>query len=357
MRQNTFVRENNWRDAETLLLRPLLDAERLLLWAVPYSQQSQIGSNSEEGPVKGTEYLNHYSLLVVSLCECYRKALYCEEIEFSLGGITKILRQSSLSQQKQISLFGTNCWYNERNSANYRDKEWFKRRSRYTLADAVHCYAKAFIRIARFQACYNPEPFEEKVINLQKALIDRDAISKPDYLLENLLDRERIRGEYLGDTLLQETRKGNLEYTLFLLNEVSSLSDGLSGGETLVMAAQQGWYPVVKSLIEHRASLEWKGETCRNAVSYAAENGDINSLNYLFWRREHFQMLRTHLGAQNTNAAEYGHEMAVDLLLPTSAVDATHQDDLQRTPLSLAAKNGHLTIVRLLLAQDAESAN
>ena len=49
--------------------------------------------------------------------------------------------------------------------------------------------------------------------------------------------------------------------------------------------------------------------------------------------------------------------MAVDLLLPTSAVDATHQDDLQRTPLSLAAKNGHLTIVRLLLAQDAESAN
>ena len=297
MRQNTFVRENNWRDAETLLLRPLLDAERLLLWAVPYSQQSQIGSNSEEGPVKGTEYLNHYSLLVVSLCECYRKALYCEEIEFSLGGITKILRQSSLSQQKQISLFGTNCWYNERNSANYRDKEWFKRRSRYTLADAVHCYAKAFIRIARFQACYNPEPFEEKVINLQKALIDRDAISKPDYLLENLLDRERIRGEYLGDTLLQETRKGNLEYTLFLLNEVSSLSDGLSGGETLVMAAQQGWYPVVKSLIEHRASLEWKGETCRNAVSYAAENGDINSLNYLFWRREHFQMLRTHLGA------------------------------------------------------------
>ncbi|EGE03227.1 ankyrin repeat-containing protein [Trichophyton equinum CBS 127.97] len=388
---DTFVREKNWRDAETLLLRPLLDAEKLLSWAVPYSQQSQLGSNPEEGPVQGTEFLNHYSLLVLSLCECYRKALYYEEVEFSLGGITKILYQSSLGQQKQISLFGTNCSYTGKNSANNHDKVWFKRRSRYTLADAVHCYAKAFIRIARFQTCYNPEPFEETIMNLQKALIDRNAISKPDYLLENLLDNERIRGEYLGDTLLQEARNGNLEYTLFLLNEESSLNEGSSGGETLAMAAKQGWYPVVKSLIEYGACFEWKDKMCRDAVSYAAENGDINSLNYLLAkgalpditdssRRRplfyaasygHIDIIKRLLLDKRVDpnakgnsgktplsvAAEHGHEMAVDLLLSTPAVDAAHQDDFQRTPLSLAAENGHFNIVRLLLAQEAESAN
>ncbi|DAA73512.1 TPA_exp: Uncharacterized protein A8136_4693 [Trichophyton benhamiae CBS 112371] len=382
---DTFICEKNWREAETLLLRPLIDAERLLLWVVPNSQQSQLGSNPEEGPVKSTEVLNHYSLLVLSLCECYRKALYDGEIEFSLGGITKILYQSNLSQQKQISLFGTNCSYMGGNSSNNRDKKRFKRRSRYTLADAVHCYAKAFIRLARFKGRLNPEAFEESIINLQKVLIDRNAISKPDYLLENLLDNERIWGQYFGDTLLQETRKGNLEYTLFLLNEESSLDDGSSGGETLVLAAQQGWYPVVKTLIEYGACLEWKDETCRNAVSYAAENGDINSLNCLLAKGAlpdvadssqcsplfyaasygHIDIIKRLLldkrvdpNAKGSSgktplsiAAEHGHEMAVDLLLSIPTIDAEHQDDFQRTPLSLAAENGHVDIIRLLRAR------
>ncbi|PON24619.1 hypothetical protein TGAM01_v206549 [Trichoderma gamsii] len=56
-------------------------------------------------------------------------------------------------------------------------------------------------------------------------------------------------------------------------------------------------------------------------------------------------------------AAEQGHTTIVEVLLATGHVDINANDKFNRTPLSWAAKNGHEAVVKLLLAKDPANIN
>jgi ankyrin repeat protein len=52
-------------------------------------------------------------------------------------------------------------------------------------------------------------------------------------------------------------------------------------------------------------------------------------------------------------AASHGYGLVVELLLATDGVDTNHKDSSGRTPLYLAAGNGHEAVVKHLLQRQS----
>jgi ankyrin repeat protein len=99
---------------------------------------------------------------------------------------------------------------------------------------------------------------------------------------------------------------------------------GVSGGSLLQVAAKHGRVTVTQFLLGERINTNFKDDTGRTALSWAAGNG---------------------------------HELVVKLLLAKNDVDVNLKDRNKRAALSWAVMGGHEGVVKLLLAKDGIDVN
>ncbi|EER42656.1 conserved hypothetical protein [Histoplasma capsulatum H143] len=82
-----------------------VEAEQLLLWALPHTLQPETNSSSEEHEIRQTELLNHRRLLALALCECYRQAAFRDaKLYFAANGILKILNDPIFETERHVPL-------------------------------------------------------------------------------------------------------------------------------------------------------------------------------------------------------------------------------------------------------------
>ncbi|KAM5442394.1 hypothetical protein MferCBS31731_002770 [Microsporum ferrugineum] len=384
---DTYINEKKWEEAE-----------KLLLWAVSHSQMPKMSSEQGENSIKEAELLNHQRVLIPSLCECYRKAMLCGQIEFCLNGISMMLNRSTLSEQERIPLIAIQDpglaeaadAEGKPNRNGHENNRGTRGIAPYTLADVTDSYGVAIVRIAHSKFRDEAGTFEGQVTKLRSMLNDR---GKPVQALgsENFNQSMTTPSYQKGALLLEAIRDGHLDSALSLLDEDSAINDWTNGGESLSFATRRGWNSVVQALVDYGATLEWKDKNDRNAVSYAAEIGDINSYDYLLakgafpnaadkfyrtplfyaTRHGHLAIMEKLLNDRRVNpnlkekdgktplsiAAENGFKMAVELLLSVKKIEVECLDNQSKSPLSLAATNGHSDVVRLLLNKDGVMVN
>jgi uncharacterized membrane protein len=279
----TYVNDKRWEEAE-----------RLLLWALPHAKQRITTSDDTVDSNKQMEAINHLRMLILALCECYRKALISGVLDFGSKGILDLLTGPVFPILKQITLSTT------------------KSSSSYTLAATVRCYGRVALRYVQ------EENKKDVVKKLEKevysSLEDCDSAK-----IISIRDLRVIQPNKESERLLSEAIKGDdLSLTLFLLGGKSNVivkEKNDPNKSVLSLAAEKGWYMVAKALIDCGAVLEGRDMFGRTPISYAAETGDINIFDYLLGKG---------------SFPNFG-------------------DRYRRTPLSYAAERGHVAIVKTLL--------
>ena len=152
-----------------------------------------------------------------------------------------------------------------------------------------------------------------------------------ELLLQSGADPNRgVRGD--GSPLIAAAHGGYLDAVRLLLERGAEIDLGIQGdGNALIMAAGAGHVDVIAYLLERGASIEKVVPGDENALIHASETGQPESVRLLISR-----------GA-NVNArvwADFG--------------DGDHVTGEWRTPLSMARRNGHEDVVRILVAAGAK---
>jgi ankyrin repeat protein len=159
------------------------------------------------------------------------------------------------------------------------------------------------------------------------------------YLVENGADINISNAE--GWTPVNSAaHMGHFEVVRFLVENGADINISSANGWTPVnSAAAEGHFEVVKYLVQHGADITISNSDGLNAVHTAAING-------------HLDILKLFLG----NEADINPSSSNEVnLSPRHYVDADSQDSKGRTPLSLAASQGHEAVAKLLLAYDVDA--
>ncbi|PGH32760.1 hypothetical protein GX50_04475 [[Emmonsia] crescens] len=314
----SYMHDNKWEEAE-----------KILLWALPHSFQQQTAPNDAEYEIKrATELPNHQRLLTLALCECYRKAA-CHDAKlfFAAHGIVRMLNDPIFEAQRHTPLVTEgDC--------------------RHTLASTVRCYGHVVIRYLRDMEDEGTARELEAELNNSQAI---DCNPSGPVRTDLWAQFER--------PLFRIIDSGDLSSTLYFLELSPTMSDDKENGSALSSAAQQGWYVVVKNLIDRGAVFERKDKHNRTAISYAAESGDLTTFDYLlgkgaipiFTDNKH----RTPL----SYAAGRGNLAIVRKLLADARVDPDVEDENELTPLAWASCNGQREVVELLLERGGVNLN
>jgi ankyrin repeat protein len=124
------------------------------------------------------------------------------------------------------------------------------------------------------------------------------------------------------------------------------------GRTPLSWAVGNGHEAVVKLLLARgRVMVDFQDRDGRTPLSWAAGNGHEAAVKLLLMTgRATVNMKDNHSRTPLSWATGNGHEAVVNLLLATGEVDVYLEDRYGRTPLSWAAINGHEAVVKLLLA-------
>ncbi|KLJ11224.1 hypothetical protein EMPG_13488 [Blastomyces silverae] len=338
--------------------RKWVEAEKILLWALPCTKPPESSSNETYDEIKRAELLNHQRLLTLTLCECYRKAAFRDgDLYFAANGIIRMLNDPIFETLRHIPL------------ATEGD-------CRHTLASTVRCYGDLFVRY--LQDLDEKEAAKE----LEAVLRDSEAtdLNPPEPIgIDSWKPLERSLSRIIDS--------GDLLSTLLFLELCPTMSDG----SALLSAAKRGWYVIVKNLVDRGAVFERPDKHNRTAISYSAENGDFITFDYLlgkgaipiFKDNKRRTPLSYAAGSGNVAivrklladarvdpdvkdeeeltplqwAAINGHEKVVALLLEKEVVDVNSMDRKLRTPLSNAAHRGHEKVVQLLLARNETDVN
>jgi len=175
--------------------------------------------------------------------------------------------------------------------------------------------------------------------------------------------------DYLGRTpLIWAAASGNETVVRLLLDRGADPNSGTKEGFTpLFYAAAYGHVAVVRILIEGGASVDFENKSKETPIFFAAK-GDCGvrlGPRSLFNIGDHTSVVRLLLDAGASlehwnnrretplyTAAEYGHEMAVGLLLERNANINPHPGE---APLTAAARKGHVKITKLLLENGADT--
>ncbi|KAK2814626.1 hypothetical protein FQN49_008128, partial [Arthroderma sp. PD_2] len=360
------------------------EAEKLLLWALPHSISSIPGQDQ----ISDAKLINQERLLTLSLCECYRKALLDGEIEFCLSGILKLLNKTTLRRQENILLIAEGDLGEEPSTRKKRvgrenGPEGATKKPLYTLADTVRSYGRAAFCVVHSKGKDNAAAgvVEKLASELLAELNDKGTpVQTSD---SKMLNQSTVQGDG-QDTmpLSRAIRDGKLDSVLSLLNQKSTINDNKNGGSALLLAAQNGWYTVVKALIDYGATLEKKDiddnsavpyaaqaldlDLCRfsylpgdgrSAISYAAQSGDINTFDYLLGKGAFPNFADNYRQTPLFYAARFGNLAILKRLLADGRVEPDSKNKNGRTPLSLVAENGDDKVVKLLLAKKGVEAD
>ncbi|KAF3480150.1 pfs [Arthroderma uncinatum] len=357
------------------------EAEQLLLWALPHSLQSRMPLNPGDDQTRQTELINDHRLLILSLCECYRKALLDGQIEFCLSGIIKMLDDPTFKSLEDIPLVAADGpelpeepedeepeeeepeaaeIEESRNVIRYSDGEneysqgeqrtkYIGKVYSYTLAETVRSYGIAALQVAQSEA-------KAEIINKlrTKLLAGINDKGTPCQFLGYKNTNQCIKeaDDENETTLFRAVCNDTLDSVLFSLNPESITNDNENGGKAIFLAAQKGWYVVVKALIDNGAALERKDAESRTALSHAAQSGDINTFKYLLGKGA-FPNYRDHRPwTPLFYAAYFGRLSIIKELLADGRVEPGLKDRERDTPLSWAAFEGQTKAVELLLAKE-----
>lgn len=125
----------------------------------------------------------------------------------------------------------------------------------------------------------------------------------------------------------------------------------------LIKSSARGRAPTNPSIPKRLATAQ-KKKFPRTAICEAAKSGDESELRRLLLKYPYLVEATCHLGRTPLSwAARGGHIAAATLLLSYNQVGANSLDTFRCTPLSLAAAHGHLEMVALLLEQEDVNPN
>lgn len=167
--------------------------------------------------------------------------------------------------------------------------------------------------------------------------------------------------------LRQAAEEGKKRIARILLSR-GAYCDGIASARSpLSVAAEGGHTEVVELLLDNGADIDWATKAGRTPLSYAAANGSLATVELLL-KNEAAIEGRDSAATPLCYAAESGCEDVVQLLLEKGAKTETfapHDTD-QRwfgidpkepgTPLTLAARGGHIAIMKMLLLRGARVA-
>ncbi|EGC42749.1 ankyrin repeat protein [Histoplasma capsulatum var. duboisii H88] len=305
-----------------------VEAEQLLLWALPHTLQPETNSSSEEHEIRQTELLNHRRLLALALCECYRQAAFRDaKLYFAANGILKILNDPIFETQRHVPL------------ATEGD-------CRLTLVGAVRCYGHVVLR-------YLQDLDDEGTVKeLEAELRNSEGFDS------NQSDSVRtdLRGS-LEISLSRIIDSGDLSSTLYYLELSPMMTDAKEHRSALISAVRQGWYVIVKNLVERGAAFERRDRLNRTAISYSAKNGDFITFDYLL-EKGAIPIFKDNKGRTPLSyAAGCGNLAIAGKLLADARVDPDVGDENGLTPLQWASINGHQKMAELLLEKEGVNVN
>ncbi|KAG5302081.1 ankyrin repeat domain-containing protein [Histoplasma ohiense] len=313
----SHVRDGKW-----------VEAEQLLLWALPHTLQPETSSSSEEHEIRRIESLNHRRLLALALCECYRQAAFRDaKLYFAANGILKILNDPIFETQRHVPL------------ATEGD-------CRLTLVGAVRCYGHVVLR-------YLQDLDDEGTVKeLEAELRNSEGFDS------NQSDSVRtdLRGS-LEISLSRIIDSGDLSSTLYYLELSPMTTDAKEHRSALISAVRQGWYVIVKNLVERGAAFERRDRLNRTAISYSAKNGDFITFDYLL-EKGAIPIFKDNKGRTPLSyAAGCGNLAIAGKLLADARVDPDVGDENGLTPLQWASINGHQKMAELLLEKEGVNVN
>ena len=164
-----------------------------------------------------------------------------------------------------------------------------------------------------------------------------------------------LKGTSNQTPLSWAARNGHEAVAKALLDKGADLeSEDEIGWTPLSWVARNGHEAVVKLLLDKGADLESKDDIGQTPLSWAAGNGHEAVVKLLLDKGANLESEDTEYGRTPLSwAAENGHGPVAKLLVDRGA-DLESKDEFNRTPLSWAARKGHGTVVKLLLDEGAE---
>lgn len=148
--------------------------------------------------------------------------------------------------------------------------------------------------------------------------------------------------------------KGHEHIVKILLKYGADVNLGIDNNVTpLMAAAHRGHLEIIKILIEHHALLNVASKEGNQALVIASAHDQYHVVEHLLKLEELqpiFKDNRTHLW----HAASGGHFKTVKTILQIDKSIINQVDNKGVSPLYIAAENGHLDIVQLLIAEGAD---
>ncbi|KAK4182741.1 ankyrin repeat-containing domain protein [Podospora australis] len=171
---------------------------------------------------------------------------------------------------------------------------------------------------------------------------------------DSYTDKDLIVGDYEAD-MMHAAAWGILPAAKRLIQmgvDVNSVarSHGLT---PLMVAAESSHLDLMDLFMCKGADLELRSDDGRTVIWHAAAKGEVEALRFLIQKGSEIEALCGDLQSTPLSiAAENGHHGVVELLLDAGAtVDSTNLE--RQTPLHLSVYEGHELVVRLLLAKGA----
>jgi ankyrin repeat protein len=336
------------------------NAKRILEWALLQCWES----TKPADPDDAFDFENLQRLIILTLCECYRKSLSDPELSaFAMQGFEDL----AVLMRTQTSLSPGEIEYLARDSApmprNSSSDSGTGASSSRTLATTVEEYRKAALRIEDIREA--PTNETDTVLAEWTGPIITDAAerafsakiksalrNKPEKAFDAEMTHE------IQITLLESIRNNDLTGTLYLTS-IIQMADWKMKHDgkldmALLQAAEHGWYPVVRALTE-LADPDARDSNARTAFTWATIGGDLNTFQHLHKKGSHPNLKDYTSRTPLSYASEKGFLRIVKRLLGDDRVDVDVQDALGQTPLVWAMKSGHEAIVKLLLDKGADA--
>ncbi|CAF9941900.1 MAG: hypothetical protein HETSPECPRED_004379, partial [Heterodermia speciosa] len=334
-----YIKKQEWKEAE-----------RLLHWAL-----AQCKKVNDFDSI--FDFENHQRLLILAMCECYRKSLLAQPPStFGVRGFLHLMGDQLSPTQKEIKLLAYNCSSNSTNSSSKSNPL----RNLDTLAIAIRYYGYAALRLTAKMTnlVQDVSQLRQRLQNEETVLTTDDLgeqqtkSGRPLSLSETSIDVETAMP--LNEALNEMITQKNLTETLYLVSRIEIERRRIKLDDSLSMAAERGWYTVVRALIELGANLDYKDGKGRTAITYAAIGGELNVFEHLLGKGIYPNSMDDQFRSPLSYASDGGHIRIVKRLLDDERVSADPKDKSDHTPLWNAVIGGHEQIVKLLLDKNVD---
>jgi len=189
-----------------------------------------------------------------------------------------------------------------------------------------------------------------KAMQLYQACSEGDTATLNDLLEQGVSFNFAYKGK---SPLFVAAEKGHIDIVKTLISNGTDINKQSNGDTPLLVAIRKGHFDVVQALINNGANVNQANEFGDTPLFTAAYQGDP----------EIFKLLLNKGADINKNchgcnpfyiAAQNGHVKIINLLLKHRAIDVNSLNNIGATPLLAATQNYHIAVVEALLNAGAE---